>query len=337
MNANPLPVLIVAAVVCAGGAIADVPESPKVIQQIPGPDGGWDYASFDVDHHRVLVSRSYGVMTLDIDDGKVSQLAEGNRVHASFILPNGRILITNGNTGTTTLANGSTGAIEATIPVGANPDAAVYDPASDRVFVMNANSGDISVIDTKLGKEDARIAVGGKLEAATVNGKGLLFVNIEDAAKVAVIDTRTHAVKQSFDLNGCEEPSAIAYIVSEQLLVSTCSNEVAKVIGATDGHAVMDIPIGPHPDSALVDTNRGRVFIATAGSATKNGEITVLGIGGSPTVTVVERIPTQRGARTIAEDPKTGRLYLPTATYVVGGDGKPHTVDGTFQVLVVAP
>ncbi len=192
MNANYFPVLIVAAVMSAGTAVADLPESPKVVQQIPGPDGGWDYASFDADHHRVLISRSYGVMTVDVDDSSVAQLAEGNRVHASFVLPSGRVLITNGNTGTTTLANGSTGAIEATIPVGTNPDAAIYDPVSDRVFVMNANSGDISVIDTTLGKEEARIAVGGKLEAAAVDGKGLLFVNIEDAAKVAVIDTRTH-------------------------------------------------------------------------------------------------------------------------------------------------
>jgi YVTN family beta-propeller protein len=330
--------LIVAIVVCGGAAVVDVPESPKVIQRIPGPDGGWDYASFDADRHRVLISRSYGVMTLDIDNGEVAQLAEGNGVHASFILPDGRVLITNGRTGTTTLANSSTGAIEATIPVGKSPDAAVYDPVSDRVFVMNANSGDISVIDTRLGKEDARIAVGGKLEAAAVDAEGRLFVNIEDKAKVAVIDTRTRAVERRFDLSGCKEPNAIAYIASEQLLVSTCANEVAKVIGARDGHEVMDIPIGPHPDDALVDPHRGRVFIATAGSREKNGEITVLGIGGSPAVTVLERIPTQRGARTLAEDPKTGRLYLPTATYVVGAaDGKPHLVDGTFRVLVVEP
>ena len=71
----------------------------------------------------------------------------------------------------------------------------------------------------------------------------------------------------------------------------------------------------------------------TAASA----EITVLSIGGPTGVAVVERIATQRGARTIAEDPKTGRLYLPTATYAVGINGKPKTVDGTFKVLVVAP
>jgi DNA-binding beta-propeller fold protein YncE len=328
---------MIAAAISFGSAGADIPENPKIVQRIPGPDGGWDFASFDAGDHRVLVSRSYGVMTVDIDSGKVAQLAEGSRVHASFVLPNGRVLITNGNTGTTTLANGSTGAIEATIPVGTNPDAAIYDPVSERAFVMNANSGDISVIDTRLGKEEVRIPVGGKLEDAAVDGKGLLFVNIEDAAKVAVVNTRTHVVEKRFDLSGCEEPSAIAYIAAGRLLVSTCANEVAKVIGADDGHLVMDIPIGPHPDAALIDTDRGRLFIATAGSAAKNGEISVLDIGGSPAITVVERIPTQRGARTIAEDPKTGRLYLPTATYVVGADGKPHTVNGTFEVLVVAP
>ena len=286
---------------------------------------------------RVLVSRSYGVMAIDPDSGNVSQLAVGERVHASFVLPNGRLLITNGSADTTTLANGATGAIEATIPVGHNPDAAIYDPVSDRVFVMNAKSGDVSVIDATAGKEDARITVGGELEAAASMARGCLFVNVESSAEVVVVDTRTHAVLRRYKLNGCERPTALAYIGPGKVLVSTCSNEVAKVIDAGDGHEVTDIPIGPHPDSALVDAARGRVYIATAGSAAANGEITVLGIGGPTGVAVVERIATVRGARTIAEDPATGRLYLPTGTYVMGDEGKPKTVAGTFRVLVVAP
>jgi YVTN family beta-propeller protein len=333
----PPLLFFVGALAFSACSLPSTPESPKVVAQIPGPDGGWDYANFDAAGNRVLVSRSYGVMAIDVESGKVSQLAVGERVHASFALPNGRVLITNGNSDTTTLANGTTGVIEATIPVGHIPDAAIYDPASDRAFVMNAKSGDISVIDTTAGKEDARITIGGELEAGAVDGAGLLFVNVESTAEVVVIDTRTHAVLHRFKLNGCEEPTALAYLAAGKLLVSTCGNEVAKVIDAGDGHEVTSIPIGPHADSALVDAARARVYIATAGSLTHNGEITVLGIGGPAAVSVVERIQTQRGARTIAEDPKTGRLYLPTATYEVGVQGKPKTVDGTFKVLVVAP
>ena len=104
-----------------------------------------------------------------------------------------------------------------------------------------------------------------------------------------------------------------------------------------DGHEVADIEIGPHPDAVLYDRQRGVAFIPSAGSIVKNGEITVLRIEGPSSVSVVDRIATQRGARTIAEDPKTGRLYLPTATYSIGLNGKPHPVDGTFRILVVAP
>jgi DNA-binding beta-propeller fold protein YncE len=329
--------LLLGAAAMSSDVRPNAPDSPKIVAEIPGPDGGWDYASFDTAKHRVLVSRSYGVMAIDADSGNASQFAVGERVHASFMLPNGRVLITNGSADSTTLANGATGVIEATIPVGHNPDAAIYDPVSDRAFVMNAASGDISVIDATAGKEDARIAVSGELEAGAIDGAGLLFVNVESTAEVVVIDTRTHAVLRRFKLNGCERPTALAYIATGKFLVSTCSNEVAKVIGAADGHEVTDIPIGPHADSALVDAARKRVFIATAGSAAANGEITVLGIGGATGVALVERIATQRGARTIAEDPETGRLYLPTATYEIDAQGKPKTVDGTFRVLVVAP
>jgi hypothetical protein len=109
------------------------------------------------------------------------------------------------------------------------------------------------------------------------------------------------------------------------------------VLRADDGREVADIPIGPHPDAALYDAARGQVYIPSAGSLTKNGEITVLSVGKDGVVSVAKRIATQRGARTVAEDPATGRLYLPTATYKVGLDGKPQPAPGTFRILVVAP
>ena len=312
-------------------------ESPGVVAEIRGPDGGWDYVSYDSVGRRVLVSRSYGVMAVDVGTGGTSQLAVGNHVHSSFVLPNGRVLITNGDGDNVSLANGATGAIEATIPVGDEPDAAIYDPASDRAFVMNSDSGDVSVIDTTQGKEDARIPVGGHLEAAAIDGAGRLFVNVVDRAEVAVIDTRALKDIGRFKLNGCERPTAIAFVANSKLLVVTCSNERAKVIGADDGREVREIPIGPHADSAIVDADRGRLFIATAGQPDAQRRDHRAECQRSHGPTVEERIATQRGARTVAEDPKTGRLYLPTATYAVDVNGKPHTVAGTFRLLVVEP
>jgi DNA-binding beta-propeller fold protein YncE len=312
------------------------PANPKIVAEIKGPDGSWDYASFDAAKRRVLISRAYGVMAIDADSQAVTRLAPGDRVHANVLLPDGRILITNGISNTVTLADGTTGAIEASIPVDPFPDAAVYDPASGHVFVMNGASGFITVIHPAKAAKLARIPVGGKLEFAAVDGAGTLFVNVEDKAQIAVIDTKSNQIKTTFKLAGCEEPTGLAYVAPYHLLISACGNGHAKVLRADDGHEVADIGIGPHPDAVLYDQDRGVAFIPSAGSILKNGEITVLRVAGPASVSVADRIATERGARTIAEDPKTGRLYLPTANYTIGLNG-PHPVDGTFRVLVVAP
>ncbi len=332
---NPSILTLVSLV--AAGLGASQALAAGVVQQVPGPDGSWDYASFDAPHHRVLISRSFGVEALDIDSGKLTQLATGGRVHASIALPDGRVLITNGATDTATLVNGATGAVEATVAVGKNPDAAIFDPASGMVMVMNAHSGDISVIDVAKGKEAARIAVGGALEFAAADGAGMLYVNIEDKDEIAAIDTKTRTVKARFKLAGCEEPSGLAYVAAYRLLISSCANGHAKVVSADDGHEVADLAIGPHPDAVLYDASRGLAFIPTAGSMTANGQIAVIKVASASSVSVTGKIETTRGARTIAEDPATGRLYLPTADYDLGPDGKPHAKDGTFRVLVVAP
>lgn len=329
--------LLLSVVLLAACQLPSTVGSQKVVQQIRGPDGNWDYASFDAAQHRILIGRSYGVMALDVATGQVTRLAEGSGVHAGFMLPNGRLLITNGATNTVTLANGITGGIEASIAVGEDPDGAIFDPISDRAFVLNGDGMSLSVIDVTHGKEESRIALRGKPEGVALDGSGTLFITLEDKGQLIAIDTRSHEIKRHQLLIGCEAPGAVAYVPTGQMLVVTCANEHARVVGAVDGHAVADIAIGPHPDAALFDAARNRVYIATAGSLTHNGEIVVLNVSAPTGVTVLDRIATQRGARTLAEDFQTGRLYLPTATYAVGWNLKPFAVADTFKVLVVAP
>ena len=148
------------------------PAGAGVISQTGGPDGAFDYATFDAAHHRVLVTRGAGVMSFDTESHALTTLAPGARTHSVVLLPRGRVLITNGSANTVTIANGQTGTIEATIAVGMEPDAAVYDPASRTALVMNAHSGDISVIDPVRDRETMRIAVGGALEFAVSDGSG---------------------------------------------------------------------------------------------------------------------------------------------------------------------
>ena len=129
----------------------------------------------------------------------------------------------------------------------------------------------------------------------------------------------------------------MAYVAAYRLLITSCGNGHAFVLRSRDGHVVADLAIGPHPDQLVYDAARQVAYIPTAGSAQLNGEIVVVSITGPTAVSVIGHIPTTRGARTIAEDPATGRLYLPTADYAVSAGGRPQTLPGTFRVLVVQP
>jgi DNA-binding beta-propeller fold protein YncE len=312
-------------------------QAAGVTRQVPGPDGSWDYAHFDAAHHRVLIARDFGVEALDVATGALNQVAPGAHVHTAMPLPDGRMLITNGAAGTAVIANGETGAPEATIPVGKDPDGATFDPATGMVLIMNADSGDISLVDPKTDKEAGRIEVGGALESAAPDGTGVVFLNIEDRAELVAIDVAAKTVKARYKLAGCQGPTALAYLEPYRLLLTACANGHAKVLSADDGHEVVDLPIGPHPDQMAYDRARGVVYLPTAGSLTQNGEINVIKVASPKDIAIVGHIPTTRGARTIAEDPATGTLYLPTANYGLGADGKPKPVAGTFRVLIVAP
>jgi DNA-binding beta-propeller fold protein YncE len=309
----------------------------QVLAEIPGADGSWDYATFDAAGHRVLIGRGDGITAVDLNTRKLSHLADGHEVNGSIVLADGRILMTNEGTNTVTIANGTTGAIEAAIPVGKGPDAAIYDPASGNAIVAMHEGGELSFIDTTRGKQVARLRIGGALEFMAVDGAGRLYVNEEKRSEIVVVDTRARHVTARFKLTQCQEPTALAYIPSRKALISTCHDGDAKVISAIDGRELNAIHIGPHPDVAIYDAARARVYIATAGSLSENGEVTVLKVDPDAGISLLDRIPTQRGARTAAEDPSTGLLYMPTANYVLGPNGKPTTVPGTFRVLVVDP
>lgn len=321
----------------AGCAPPQPTMSAKVIRTISGPDGDWDYAAFDAARGRVLVGRSYGVMAVDIASGAVRKLSDGQHVHSALPLPNGRVLVTNGDADTVALVDGSTGATISTTPVGKDPDAAVFDAETQRAYVMDGESGEVSVIDIASGAEVRRIAVGGKLEGATLDTTGRLYVNLADRAQVVGVDPASGAIRSRYALPDCVHPTAIAYVAAAGALVSACANGRIEMISAENGRLISTAAIGPHPDGAVFDPARDKLFVSTAGSLTSGGEVAVLKIAPSGQLVVSERIPTRRGARTLAEDPSSGRLYLPDATYEIGWNLKPRVRPGTFGLLELAP
>ena len=327
---------VLAALSVAGAGFADDIPRYGITGRIIGPDGGWDYAAFDTTARRLFVSRTDGVMAVDVDTDKVTpHLVAGARVHSSLPLPDGLLLVTNGTSDTAVIADARDGTVKATIPTGKNPDAAVYDARSGMAFVMNGKSGDITVIDPKAGRAVGQIEVGGTLEFAAVDGAGHLFVNVEDAGEIAAIDLLARKVTARYKLKGCEDPSGLAYVTKGALLIAACANRHAKVVQAKDGAEVVDLAVGPRPDAVLYDEARGLAFIPSGG----DGTLAVISVADPAKIAVVQTVTTHTGARTIAMDPTTGRLYLPVAKMgpPPADGGRSQMVPGSFEVLVVSP
>lgn len=327
---HPLTLLAGAALVSAAHA-APTP-AYSVVDRIAGPDGGWDLLSVDPAAHRLYVGRSTGVMAVDlVKSSATAGFVPLSRGHDAMAVPGtGRVIATSGGTNTAILFEGATGKVIATLPVGKNPDAVAYDPLTKLAFVMCPGSGEIAVVDPVAGKVVETIAVAGSLELGAADGKGRMYINIEDKNEVAVIDTRARKLLNRFPLTGCDGPTGIAY--GEGQLVSACANGVAIVSG-TDGKLVASLKVGPRPDGAVYDPGRKLVFVPSGG----DGTLSVIRLGTAPEVVSV--VSTAKGARTAAIDVSTGRIYLPSAEYgaPATAGGRPSMVPGSFKVLVVGP
>ena len=325
-----LMALVTAGCVTGGGA----DPAYRVVDRITGPDGRYDYVSVDPALGRVFVGRGNGVMTVDLPSRRVTPvLAKGVGVAAVLPLPDaGLILATNGDVDTAMLVDRRSGRVTATIPTGDDPDGAAYDAGSGLVFVMNGGSEDVSIIDPSIAREVARVPAGGVPEAAIADGRGNMFVNVEDTAEVIRIDVATRRVTGRYALPGCEEPTGIAYDHTTDLLISACHNGVAKLVNARTGADRGGFAIGKMADGAIFDEARRLIYIPC-----NDGTLWIVALDRTGATHPVATVPTQIGARTAALDPVSGRLYLPATDYTTPAQGDPERVPGTFRLLVVAP
>lgn len=329
--------LALAAGLALTGGVADAATPPplKITQRIAGPDGSWDYASFDPVHRRLYIAHGTMITAIDVDTGKVTpSLLAAQRAHIALPLPGGdEILVTNGGNDTAVLADAMTGAVRATVPTGKSPDAALIEPTTGLAFVMNGHGESITLIDLKDAKAVGTIPVAGTLEFGAVDGQGRVFVNIEDKGEIVVLDAAKRKVVDHWAMPGCEEPSGLTYAAKSKLLISACANGVAKVVSTVDGKVVATLKIGPKPDAAFFDATRGLAYIPSGG----DGTLSVIAVRGPRDVAVVGKVQTQPGSRTGTIDPASGGVYLPSAKFDAPAKpgGKPAQQPGTFAVLVL--
>lgn len=320
----------------APAALAQTAPSYAVSDHVKGPDGGFDYASFDPVHRRVYVSRTGGVLALDVDTQTVTgHLTDAQRSHEVLPLADGaQVLVTDSGTNSAHLADALSGRKLAEIPTGQKPDAALFDPSSGLALVMNGGSGDVTLIDPVAQKAVGRIAVGGGLEFGVADGAGKVFVNIEDQNRLAALDVKSKTVLARYALPGCEGPTGLAFAADAGVLISACANRVALVVRASDGHVLKTLAIGAGPDAVIYDAERRLAFIPCG----RDGVLEVIAVHGAEDIAVVQTVKTMVGAKTGALDPKTGALYLPTARRApAASGGKSPVIPGTFEILVVAP
>jgi YVTN family beta-propeller protein len=238
----------------------------------------------------------------------------------------------NGRSNTLTIFDLQTASVLAQLPVGQNPDAIMYDDYSKRLIVCNGRSNNVSIVDPANDKVVATIAVGGKPEEAVTNGAGILFVNIEDKNEIVVIDLKELKVIHHWPLQPGEAPTGLAIDTTTQRLFSGCSHsKLLMILDAVNGTIITKIPIGAGCDGVVFDEASKYIYASNG-----EGNITVVKENSNNSFNKIASLPTKRGARTIALDADTHKLYLPTVDFETTNqaNGRPAPVPNSFQVLV---
>ena len=277
-----------------------------------GGEGGWDGLIADPKAHRLYVSHATHVVVIDTATDKVvGDIPGTNGVHCiAFDEKSGKGWTTNGRDNSVTIFDLKTLKILGTVPTGKNPDAIVYDPSSKRVFAFNGASANVTVIDAANSKVAGTIELGGRPEFAALDGKGTVFINIEDKSEVVAIDSAKMTVKSRWPIAPGEEPTGIALDAKTMRLFMVCANKKMIVMDATSGKVITDLPTGDGTDGAEFDPGTKFAF-----SSNGEGTLTVVHEDAKDKFTVAENVTTQRGARTLAVDTKTHKVYLPTAQF----------------------
>jgi YVTN family beta-propeller protein len=293
----------------------------------------WDYLSVNSARHQVFLTRGDHVDVFDAQSkAVVGSIAHTQGVHgvaAAADLDRG--YTSNGGSDSVTVFELSSLKPIATVGVGGKPDAIVYDAASKRVFVANAKDQSLSVIDAVTNRMIKSITLQGKPETAVVNGKGQLFVAIEDKNAIAVIDTAAMAVVRQYDIAAeCDEPAGLAIDATNDRLFAGCHNAKMAVVDGRTGKVLAAPAIGKGNDATAYDPVLKKAFAS-------NGDGTMTVVEGSAPYAVLQTVQTMPRARTMALDPVSHQIYLASAeTEAAASGARPALKPGTFTLLTVA-
>jgi YVTN family beta-propeller protein len=300
-----------------------------------GGDGSWDYITVDSEARRLYVTHGTRVEVLDADTGKsVGVIADTPGVHGVVIARGEkRGFSTNGGENKVSVFDSTTLALIKKLDVGKGPDAIFYDVTTNRVFTTNHGSDDMTVIDAAKAEVVGTIKIEGAGESMARASDGLIYINLEDKAEVAAFDPKTLEVKHRYPIGVAKTPTGLAYDrATNRLFIGCRETPMLVVMDAGTGKVVANYPIGAGVDWAVFDPESKTVFASSG-----DGTLSVYQQKSADVYEDLGRVTTQTGAKTMAFDPKTKKIFLPTAEFEApaAGGGRRKVKPGSFSVVVV--
>jgi len=296
--------------------------------------GGWDYISVDETHQKIYVSHGNQVNILDLKSGdSVGYIPHTNGVHGiAFVPEKNEGYISAGRLNEVITFDLTTYQVKDSIKVGKNPDAIFYDDSQKHIITCNGGSQDASFIDVGTDKLINTLPLGGKPETAVSDGKGMVFINIEDKNEVLKVDGIHFKVLEHFALVGGEEPTGLSIDpITHRLFVSS-GNKMLYVLNSLTGKEVAKVPTGSGTDGNGFDPATKLIF-----SSNGEGTLTIIKEVNANKFEVVKNLKTEAGGRTMCVSTTNHHVYIPTADFLpkVAGQRYSRPVPGSFRVLEI--
>jgi DNA-binding beta-propeller fold protein YncE len=318
---------------------------------IPG-DTGWDYITADSEAHRLYVPHGNEVVVLDLATYRiVGNITDLKGVHGVALAREfGHGFISATDPGSVTMFDLKTLAVLNKERVGDDPNGIIYDPFTKRIFSADRGSQRLTAIDAKTGKVAGAVDnLGGRTEHLASDEAGHLFLNMQDVGKLHKIDAQNLKVLETWSISPpCAQPSSMDIDRAHNRVFIGCrgggpsqppTSPVLAVVDASNGKVVATQPIGAGVDALEFDAKTGLVYVSTGGG---DGALSIFHEDGPDRYSLVQTVRTLPGARTMALNHKTGRVYLPVADFGPAPQPtpdnprpRPRIVPGTFSVLVV--
>jgi YVTN family beta-propeller protein len=303
-----------------------------------GAPDRWDYVVYDPDSLRVYVAHGDRVTVVDGESGVLIGMVVGmpGGTHGIAVsYSTGKGYTDDGKAGEVIEFDLQTLKVVKRIKAESDADGIVFDKSSGHIFVIDGDSGKVTVIDPRTDTVVATVDGGGGLEFGVTGENGKFYVDGAEKNEIVRMDTATNVADAHWPMLTCVRPHGLAIDREHHRLFASCSNEVMVVMNADNGTVIATLPIGEGTDFASFDAERHLAY-----SSNRDGTLSVISEISPDKFESLPPIKTQIGARTMALDPKSGRIYLVTADMTVDEAAGPndhrhryHVKPGSVRLL----